>query len=341
MTIKYRALFLIEAKNDLVLAILSDFINYFDVVVTNNSNDALVMLNEKQFFVFVSDHRNFINNFSLFTTAKNKYKDILNLLIVDLSNSNSKEILNSLLDNSLYGLINSTYDKFYIHELIQNLIAIIDKSSKTNINLTQNNHKNTIKYTIAALTSALDAKCGYTAGHSLRVGKLAIFIGTALNMQNDELYDLALGGVLHDIGKIGVPEAILWKDSKLDVQEKKLMDKHPVTSAQIVGCLDKLDKVRDFVLHHHEFIDGSGYPDNLTNENIPLGSRIILVADAYDAMTSDRPYRKALGHDKALQELEKHKGSQFDQAVVDAFIKALNQQKNFNVDNLPLNILTD
>jgi len=174
--------------------------------------------------------------------------------------------------------------------------------------------------TIKALSDALDAKCDYTSGHSVRVSRLALGIGRALGLPHSELRDLELGGILHDIGKIGVPESILWKASRLNGDEQLIMANHPCRSAQIIGELKGLSRTREYVLHHHEYMDGTGYPDHLVGEAIPLGSRIILVADAYDAMTTDRPYRQAIGHEKALVELKKHGGKQFDQNVIEALI---------------------
>ena len=170
--------------------------------------------------------------------------------------------------------------------------------------------------TIRALADALDAKCDYTAGHSLRVSRIAVLIGRQMGLPEDTLRDIELGGILHDIGKIGVPESILWKPDKLTAEERSIMSRHPVKSAEIIGDLKGLVRAREYVKHHHEFFDGSGYPDGLEGENIPIGARIILVSDAYDAMTTDRPYRKAIGHVRAIEELRKLDGTQFDPVVV-------------------------
>lgn len=174
--------------------------------------------------------------------------------------------------------------------------------------------------TIRALADALDAKCDYTSGHSLRVSRFAVLIGRQLGLNDDILKDVELGGILHDIGKIGVPESILWKPSSLTPEEQEIMAHHPIKSAQIIGELTGLRRAREFVRHHHEYYDGTGYPDKLKGEKIPLGARIILVADAYDAMTTDRPYRKAIGHHRAIEELKKHTGRQFDPLIVEALL---------------------
>ncbi len=172
--------------------------------------------------------------------------------------------------------------------------------------------------TIRALADALDAKCDYTAGHSLRVSRIAVLIGRQMKLTDSELRDVELGGILHDIGKIGVPESILWKADKLTPEEREIMCKHPVKSAEIIGDLRGLVRAREYVKHHHEYFNGEGYPDGLAGEDIPIGARIIMVSDAYDAMTTDRPYRQSIGHDKAMAELTKMTGAQFDPKVVEA-----------------------
>lgn len=189
--------------------------------------------------------------------------------------------------------------------------------------------------TIRALADALDAKCDYTSGHSLRVSQYALLIGKNMGLTPEELRDLELGGILHDIGKIGVPESILWKPAKLSPEETAIMAEHPVKSAQIIGDLPSLQKAKRFVMHHHEFMDGSGYPDKLVGDAIPLGARIILVADAYDAMTSDRPYRNAIGHQRAIQELKKCAGRQFDPKIVDVLVGVLGEGAEPNPHELP------
>lgn len=189
--------------------------------------------------------------------------------------------------------------------------------------------------TIRALADALDAKCDYTSGHSLRVSQYALLIGKNMGLTPEEMRDLELGGILHDIGKIGVPESILWKPAKLTEEETAIMAEHPVKSAQIIGDLPSLQKAKRFVMHHHEFMDGSGYPDKLAGDAIPLGARIILVADAYDAMTSDRPYRKAIGHERAIQELKKCAGRQFDPKIVEVLVGVLGEGSEPNPHELP------
>ncbi|HUR83699.1 MAG TPA: HD-GYP domain-containing protein, partial [Solirubrobacteraceae bacterium] len=176
---------------------------------------------------------------------------------------------------------------------------------------------------IRALATALDARDPYTAGHSERVSALSVNIGRHMGLDRDDLEVLRLGALLHDIGKIGVPDAVLHKPGKLDDDEWATMRLHPVIGEQVVASMDTLAHLAPVVRAEHERWDGAGYPDGLAGTEIPLASRIILVADAFHAMTSDRPYRKALPRDVALTELCNNAGSQFCPTVVAAALTAL------------------
>jgi len=150
--------------------------------------------------------------------------------------------------------------------------------------------------TVTSLAFAIDAKDHYTQGHSQKVSAYAALIAEALNMNDAEVEEIRLGAVLHDIGKVGIPEQILNKSGPLNPEEWDLMKSHVVFGAKILEPLTPLARIRQMVLHHHEFFDGSGYPDALTGEDIPLGARIVAVADAYDTITSDRTYKKGRRH---------------------------------------------
>lgn len=190
---------------------------------------------------------------------------------------------------------------------------------------------------VSALSQAIDAKDGYTRGHADRVSRIAGAIAREVGLSESEIENIELAGMLHDIGKIGVEDRILLKPARLDLEEVDAMQRHPIYGASILEPSRQLRPLVPIVLHHHEHYDGSGYPEGLIGDEIPIGSRILLVADAYEAMTSDRIYRKAIGHEGALQQLNKYKGIQFDPKLVRTFERVLEKRgvAAFEASDLP------
>ncbi len=177
--------------------------------------------------------------------------------------------------------------------------------------------------TIRALAEALEARDAYTRGHSERVTRYALAIAEAMDLSSDEQQIIEHAGLLHDIGKIGISDTILNKPTALSSEDRKVIEHHPIFGDTILGPIKFLTQVQVVVKHHHERYDGEGYPDRIAGEDIPLAARIVCVADSYDAMTSDRPYRPALDRATAVAELNRHRGSQFDPRVVDVFVGLL------------------
>jgi len=179
--------------------------------------------------------------------------------------------------------------------------------------------------TVRALTSAIDASDPFTRGHSERVTAYSVAIARKLGLAERRVLMIEYASLLHDMGKIAVQHDILLKPGKLSDDEWSLMRMHPETGARIVGDLHFLKGAREVVLYHHERYDGQGYPDGLQGSEIPTEARIVKVADAFDAMLSDRPYRKGLSVDDAIAELEGGRGTEFDPVVVDAFLLLVSQ----------------
>lgn len=177
-----------------------------------------------------------------------------------------------------------------------------------------------------ALSSAIDAKDPYTHGHSERVCDYALMIGDELGINNDEKTSLELAALLHDIGKIGVPERVLHKQGKLTEEEWVEMKKHPTIGADMLSSIKQLEKIIPGIRHHQERYDGQGYPSRLFGDTIPFYARIIAVADTFDAMTSNRPYRSKLPLTMAVKEIEMFRGSQFDPDCANAFIRGLTKR---------------
>ncbi len=174
---------------------------------------------------------------------------------------------------------------------------------------------------LLALARALEAKDYETEGHSERVTAYALRLGRALGLRREALEDLRRGALLHDLGKIGIPDAVLRKPGPLTEEEQALMRAHPLIGDRILEGLPALQGARGVVRHHHERFDGRGYPEGLQGKEIPLLARIFAVVDAYDAMTSYRPCRRALDPEEALAEIAREAGRQFDPRVVAAFLR--------------------
>ena len=186
--------------------------------------------------------------------------------------------------------------------------------------------KSICEQAVRTLLYALECKDNYTHGHCMRVAYFSLCLGKELGMNEEELYELEIAALFHDIGKIGTPDEILRKPSRLEEEEFLIMKKHPELSGEILSQFTEFKNVGKFARHHHERYDGRGYPDRLKGDEIPFFSRIILIADTFDAMTSTRPYRKGLPYQVAFNELIEFSGSQFDPELVKHFIKAMEKE---------------
>lgn len=181
------------------------------------------------------------------------------------------------------------------------------------------------KTVLEMLADAVDERDKYTFEHSVRVGALVHRTARKFNLDLEDLTTTTFAARVHDLGKIGIDSSILLKKGKLEPWERAIIEKHPVIGAKILAPLSLYEGVRELIEHHHERADGTGYPDGIKGKDIPLGARIIGVADAFDAMTTDRPYRKALSVEEAIAELRREAGKQFDAEVVDKFLQALEE----------------
>lgn len=226
--------------------------------------------------------------------------------------SSDKDELISHAEMALYHAKNLGRDKVHFYK---DVMAQIRKGVNTD-------HQHMIGV-FKTLLSAVSTKDQYTLIHSERVADYAVSIGEALGMSPKEISILQYAGLLHDIGKIEIPRSVLNKTEPLTNEEYQLIRLHPVNSAHILEPLDSMGPLIDYVRHHHERLDGKGYPDGLTSSNISLGARILCVADAFDAMLSERPYKKSLSIDEAFEELQRCAGTQFDPNIVYTLITVM------------------
>jgi diguanylate cyclase (GGDEF)-like protein len=196
---------------------------------------------------------------------------------------------------------------------------IVKKFQSENLTLNNNNH---IVDVVKSLAGAIDAKDPYTKGHSQDVSRFAEALAKAISLPEDEVERIRLGAMLHDVGKIGIPESVLKKPGALNDQEWEIMKQHPRIGAEkVLEPIPALRELIPMVKHHHEHWDGTGYPYGIAGENIPLGARIVAIADTFHALVSDRPYRKALSVDKAVEILRAGAGTQWDKDLVRRFIR--------------------
>jgi HD-GYP domain-containing protein (c-di-GMP phosphodiesterase class II) len=194
--------------------------------------------------------------------------------------------------------------------------------------------------TVRSLAGAIDAKDPFTAGHSERVQLIAKDLGAELRCNDAELEALEWGGLLHDVGKIGIPDAVLLKTGALDKEERMIMNAHPVKGEEILRPVAKLAPELPIIRHHHEWFNGSGYPDRLVGAEIPRLARIMHVADSFEAMTAARPYRLTpLTLKQAIDELHKFSGIQFDPEVVAAFDRLVAQNPDWLKPNIPQHLV--
>lgn len=182
--------------------------------------------------------------------------------------------------------------------------------------------------TIGILRQTVEARDPYTRGHSDRVSEFAVLIGTKMGLDEKTIHTLKIGGLFHDIGKIGIPDSILLKESKLSDEEYSQIKNHPTIGAHILGNAKVFQDIIPIVKHHHERYDGKGYPSQLAGTDIPLIARITAVADAFDAMTSRRTYRDSIPIDKVKEEIARCSGTQFDPEIAKLFLDILNNEYN-------------
>lgn len=305
----------------------------YKVILSDDSKSALEILeSEKIALVITEVSLDGMSGVDLLHYIQNHYTGvdiILTASYPDLS------LASMVLNNGAYDLLSKPFHSYDIllavkrafekRKLIteskefQRLLEKKIKEQTLSLRLRNQEKQQLLINTIKSLVQTLEAKDKYTEGHSRRVAENSLQIAQAVGMDYREQEEIHLAGLLHDIGKIGIKESILNKSGKLTDDEYNLIKAHPLISQRILEPIPQFKRVVKIIRHHHEFYDGSGYPDGLSLNDIPSGARILTICDAYDAMTSDRSYRAALPIEKAHQIVQRCAGSQFDPEFVKVF----------------------
>ncbi len=299
----------------------------FNVETASNADDALSLIRQKSFHIV------FIDQFLGTTTgldllARMSQIDPSLYFVIITANCSTDLAVESLKKGASDFIVKPffTSDLIKSIEYVKKKIAIDMQKKEMLFTLEQKLAEKEYELkrinlsVLSSLAHAMEKKDTGTYGHSMRVSRYSLLIAAALDIGIDERDDLRAASLLHDIGKIGISDFILGKKGPLDESETHAVRSHPQNGVEILRPLKQFESILPAILHHHENFDGSGYPQGLSGEGIPLHARIIAVADTYDAILSDRPYRAASDHDKAVGELIQNCGRQFDKKIVDAFM---------------------
>lgn len=293
--------------------------NNYNILLATSGPEALEIVEEHgdEISLIVSDQKMpNMEGTEFFKKISEKYPDIIKILLT--GHSNVDILVDAINECHLFQYVLKPFEPENLCMIIENGIRKYELST-SKVQFLQDLSELFYK-TIKSISNALDAKDEYTHGHSLRVTLYSLALAKKLNLPEDLLEEIETAGLLHDIGKIAIPEKILLKPGKLTNEEYEVIKTHPELGEKFVGGIDKLKLISNWLKSHHERYDGTGYPEKLKGDEIPISSRIIAIADTYDAMTSDRSYRIALSHEHAIAEIRRCSGTQFDPDLAEVFI---------------------
>jgi putative two-component system response regulator len=295
----------------------------FNVITASSGEEAILMLEQHDITLLITTHRQpGMNEIELLRHAAELRPHIVRIILTDHADVDA--LVEAINCGQVYKYVTKPWKKDELRLTVERAVDHYETNKArhdlalTNQRLVTRMKKMTRGF-LLAITDALEAKDEYTRGHAQRVSGYATAIGRRLELDAATLEQLSLAAFLHDIGKIGTPDSIFLKPGTLTGEERAVMQHHSQCGARLLREITDMEDVACSVLHHHEHFDGTGYPHALRGEQIPLMSRIILVADAYDAMTNPRAFREAWDHEAALEQLRKRSGAQFDPVVVQAF----------------------
>lgn len=292
----------------------------YNIITASNGQEGLEAFKENQdkIALIVSDHKMPVMEGTEFLEKVNEMSpDVIKILLTGFSDV---EILTDAVNKcNLFQYMLKPFEPEELSRIVEMGISKYNLTSSKSIIL--KDLKELFYKTIKSISSALDSKDPYTHGHSLRVTLYSLILAKEMNLDDKLLEEIETAGLLHDIGKIAIPQNILCKPGRLTDEEFAVMKSHPTNSEKLIISIKKLAGISSWLKAHHERWDGRGYPDGLKGEEIPLSARIVALADTYDAMTSTRSYRVALAHEIAIEEIKKCAGTQFDPTLAAKFVE--------------------
>lgn len=291
----------------------------YNILTASNGVEGLEVVKQEgdRISLIVSDQKMPVMEGTEFLKKVNEtHPEIVKILLT--GHQDSDIIVSAINDCQLYQYILKPFDPEELKVSVTNGLKKFELATRKT--LIMKDLKELFYKTIKSISCALDAKDPYTHGHSLRVTLYSLILASKLGLTDSALEEIETAGLLHDIGKIGIPQSILCKTSKLTDEEFEIMKDHTGQGAKMIQNVKKLRAVASWLKSHHERWDGRGYPCGLKGTEIPLFARVIALADTYDAMTSTRPYRKALPHEVAIQEIKRCSGVQFDPELAEIFV---------------------
>lgn len=316
---KQTVLIVDDEENNLQL-LKRTFRGQYNLLTASNGLEALQVVKEHgdKIALIVSDQKMpVMEGTDFFKQVRETHPQIIKILLT--GHVDTDILVAAINDCDLFQYILKPFEPEELKIAVQSGLAKYSMASNNKI--FYNELRELFYKTIRAISNALDTKDSYTNGHSLRVTLYSMILASELGLDDSYMEDIEIAGLLHDIGKIAMPKSILCKNGALTDEEFMVMKSHPTRGEKIVINIKKLQMISEWVKSHHEKWDGTGYPDSLKGEQIPLPGRIIALADTYDAMTSTRPYRIALPHDVAMNEIKRCSGTQFDPTLAEIFLR--------------------
>jgi putative two-component system response regulator len=286
-----------------------------DVAVADSAEQALAIFEAEELELVVSDVvMPGLSGLELLETVRAR---TASLPVILITGAGTYETLSEALARGAAGLVTKPFS----HAELQSAVAeALERASRSREELRERLLAPTLA---SALANAIEARDSYLHGHCERLASLAVRIGEELELGHDEIETLRLGAILHDVGKIGIPDRVLLKPGPLDDEERRIVETHPEIGDKLLEPLDLLAAARPIVRHHHERWDGAGYPDRLAGASIPVAARIVAVADSVEVMSSRQLYRKPLTPDGIVGELRRQRGKQWDPTVVDVALRLI------------------